>query len=109
MMRQFLLFTFLVMSGLMSAQPCESIFGHTSTKWIIKWYNLDFGGIDTIVVDKDTSAYGLTWKKIITTHPAGFFESGALLREDTLIGKVWYRPLEPGRDSTYLAFDFSLL
>lgn len=107
-MRQFFIFAFLTMSGLLSAQPYKSIFGSTSTMWIIKWYNLDFGGIDTIVVEKDTSVYGFAWKKIVSTHPAGFFESGALLREDTLIGKVWYHPLEPGRDSTYLAFDYSL-
>ena len=98
----------MVISGLTYAQPYKSIFGNTSTMWIIKWYNLDFGGNDTIVVEKDTLVDGFNWKKIILTHPAGFFESGALLREDTLIGKVWYHPLEPGRDSTYLAFDFSL-
>ena len=98
----------MALSGLTFAQPYKSIFGNTSTMWIVKWYNLDFGGIDTIVVEKDTLAYGFNWKKIITTQPYGFFESGALLREDTLIGKVWYHPLEPGRDSTYLAFDFAL-
>lgn len=84
------------------------MFGSSSTMWIIKWYNLDFGGNDTIVVEKDTLAYGFNWKKIIKTNSYGFFESGALLREDTLIGKVWYRPLKPGWDTTYLAFDFDL-
>ena len=74
--------------------------------WIIKWYNLDFGGNDTIVVVKDTLAYGVNWKKF-SIRPTVWIEG--LLREDTLIGKVWYRPLDPGRDSTYLAFDYSLL
>lgn len=107
-MKLVLLFVFIVFSGVASAQPYKSIFGSNSTMWIIKWYNLDFGGIDTIVVEKDTLAYGFIWKKIILTQPYGFFESGALIREDTLIGKVWYHPLEQGRDSTYLAFDFAL-
>jgi Secretion system C-terminal sorting domain len=107
-MRQVFLFILITISGLVSAQPYESIFGNTSTMWIVKWYNLDFGGIDTIMVEKDTLAYGLNWKKIIKTNSYGFFESGALLREDTLIGKVWYHPLEPGSDTTYLAFDYAL-
>ena len=76
--------------------------------WIIKWYSLDFGVIDTIVVEKDTSAYGFNWKKIIKNNSYGFFVSGALLQEDTLIGKVWYHPLEPGIDTSYLAFNFDL-
>ncbi len=107
-MKQFFFILFIVTTGVASSQPYESMFGSTSTMWIIKWYNLDFGGNDTIVVEKDTLAYGYNWKKIIKTNSYGFFESGALLREDTLIGKVWYRPLEPGWDTTYLAFDFDL-
>lgn len=98
----------MITTSVASGQPYESMFGSTSTMWIIKWYNLDFGGNDTIVVEKDTLALGFNWKKIIKTNSYGFFESGALLREDTLIGKVWYRPLEPGWDATYLAFDFDL-
>lgn len=74
--------------------------------WIIKWSNLDFGGIDTLVVQKDTLAYGFIWKKIISTRPS--FWSTGLLREDTLIGKVWYQSLDPFSDSTYLVFDFTL-
>jgi Secretion system C-terminal sorting domain len=107
-MKQYFFLIFIVTTGVASGQPYESMFGNTSTMWIIKWYNLDFGGNDTIVVEKDTLAYGFNWKKIIKTNSYGFFESGALLREDTLIGKVWYRPLEPGWDTTYLAFDFDL-
>ncbi len=107
-MKQFFFILFIVTTGVASGQPYDSMFGSTSTMWIIKWYNLDFGGNDTIVVEKDTLAFGFNWKKIIKTNSYGFFESGALLREDTLIGKVWYRPLEPGWDTTYLAFDFDL-
>jgi len=107
-MKQFFFLVFIVTTGVASGQPYESMFGSTSTMWIVKWYNLDFGGIDTIVVEKDTLAFGFNWKKIIKTNSFGFFESGALLREDTLMGKVWYHPLEPGWDSTYLAFDFAL-
>lgn len=107
-MKKIFLITFIAISGLTTAQPYKSIFGDSTTMWIIKWYNLDFGGTDTIVVEKDTMAFGFNWKKIIMTQPHGFFESGALLREDTLVGKVWYHPMEPGIDSTYLAFDFAL-
>lgn len=107
-MKQTFLLIFIAISGIASSQPYKSIFGSASTMWIIKWYNLDFGGIDTIVVEKDTVAYGFNWKKITTTHPSGF-RLVALLREDTLIGKVWYHPFDTGDDSTYLAFDFSLL
>src|SRR5688500_7207090 len=105
-MKQVFLFTLITISGLVSAQPYESIFGSTSTMWIIKWSNLDFGGIDTLVVEKDTMAHGFSWKKIISTQPS--FWSVGLLREDTLIGKVWYRPLYPGSDTTHLAFDYAL-
>lgn len=105
-MKQIFLFTLIAISSLVSAQPYKSIFGKTSTMWIIKWYNLDFGGIDTLVVEKDTLAYGFSWKKIISTRPSFWLEG--LLREDTLIGKVWYHPLYPGNDVTYLAFDYSL-
>ncbi len=107
-MKQVFFLLFIISAGVASGQPYDSMFGSTSTMWIIKWYNLDFGGNDTIVVEKDTLAFGFNWKKIIKTNSYGFFESGALLREDTLIGKVWYRPLEPGWDTTYLAFDFDL-
>ncbi len=105
-MKQIFLLTLIAICCHVSAQPYKSIFGKTSTMWIIKWYNLDFGGIDTFVVEKDTFALGDSWKKIISTND-GFLSAG-LLREDTLIGKVWYRPLDIWRDSTYLAFDYSL-
>ncbi|HZV68591.1 MAG TPA: T9SS type A sorting domain-containing protein [Saprospiraceae bacterium] len=104
-MKPIFLFTLIAISSLVSAQPYQSIFGNTSTMWIIKWYNLDFGGNDTIVVVKDTLAYGFIWKKI-SVRPTVWIEG--LLREDTLTGKVWYHPLDPGRDSTYLSFDYSL-
>lgn len=89
------------------AQSYESIFGKNSTLWIIQWENLDFGGIDSIVVQKDTLIGDILWKKIISTQPGGW-QSG-LLREDTISGKVWYRPLDFYTVIEYLAFDFSLV
>jgi hypothetical protein len=88
------------------AQPYKSLFGQSSSQWVIRWDNLDFGGIDTIYVQKDTVAYGLTWKKLSCNNP---WFLGALIREDTITGKVWYKGLNNIFDSTTkLAFDFSL-
>ena len=92
---------------MLPAQSYESIFGKNSTLWIIKWNNLDFGGIDSIVVQKDTLIDNIPWKKIINKQPYSW--SGGLLREDTLSGKVWYKPLEFLPDTEYLAFDYSLI
>lgn len=106
-MRFLPLLLFFLLTCNLSAQPYESIFGKNSTLWIIQWENLDFGGIDSIVVEKDTLISGILWKKIISRQPSGW--QGGLLREDTISGKVWHRPLDFHSDIEYLAFDFSLV
>lgn len=89
----------------------QSIFGQYSTEWIFEWHNLDFGGEDTVYVQKDTLVNGITWKRIGVKNN-WFYYKGGLLREDTTVGKVWYKGLEyNGSDhdtSEILAFDFSL-
>jgi hypothetical protein len=88
-----------------------SIFGQTSTQWVFEWHNLEIDEQDTVYVSKDTFAFGHNWKKIGLKKYPNFF-SGALVREDTTIGKVWYKGLEFNNsiDDTleFLAFDFDL-
>ena len=89
----------------------QSFFGQHSTEWIFEWHNLDFGGQDTVYVEKDTVVNSLEWKKILVkSNQSGY--SGGLLREDTTTGKVWYKGLEfygePEDTSELLSFDFSL-
>lgn len=95
------------------AQPYQSLFGQHNTYWIQKWENLPGAVRDSFYVEKDTTYNGLEYKKI----RAGSHEySGALMREDTVTGKVWYKPLHdldtPPYDSEdtaeKLAFDFNL-
>lgn len=106
-MKAFPLLVFVICVLNLSAQPYQSIFGKNNTMWIIEWENLDFGGIDTIIVEKDTLINNINWKKIITTQPYNWYR--ALIREDTMSGKVWYRTLEFYSEVEYLAFDFSLM
>lgn len=109
-----LLFTlFLATLGFCAkAQPYESIFGQTSTQWVFEWSNSFGRSVDTFYIEKDTVVQGMAYKKlsIKKTSPV----SVGLLREDTTIGKVWYKGLrtEPffsDADTTErLSFDFSL-
>lgn len=90
----------------------QSLFGQNSTQWIFEWHNLGIDEQDTVYVDKDTFAFGQNWKKVLTTRWPNQFK-GALIREDTSIGKVWYKGLHyiNSIDDTleFLAFDFSLI
>lgn len=73
------------------AQPYQSIFGQQSTYWIVEgfWgFNLSYK--DTISVVKDTIAGNKAYKLIRGKYSIGY---GALLREDSNTGKVWYRAL----------------
>ena len=70
----------------------KSVFGQNSTQWIFETHNLMGGAQDTIFVQKDTTAYGYNWKKIQAKSFNQQFK-GALIREDTTIGKVWYKGL----------------
>ena len=70
----------------------QSLFGQNSTKWIFEWHNLGIDEQDTVYVEKDTFVFGQNWKKVLTTRWPNQFK-GALIREDTSIGKVWYKGL----------------
>ncbi len=85
----------------------QSIFGQNSTQWVFEWHNLPGGAQDTVYVEKDTTAYGQDWKKILVTRNNNY---SALLREDTTLGKVWYKALFGDYSDTVVKtiFDFSL-
>ncbi len=91
----------------------QSIFGQNSTLWVFEWHNNSIDAQDTIYVEKDTIAFGHTWKKVLVTNFPDF--NGALLREDTTLGKVWFKSLfysssipDQNDTMTRLCYDFSL-
>lgn len=90
------------------SQPYESIFGNHNTVWTIAWENLDFYGRDTFYVEKDTLFENRFYKKI-NRKPGGMAET-ALIREDTVSGKVWSRQIEKYSPDTsaLLIYDYSL-
>jgi hypothetical protein len=100
-----------IIAGLEVHAQHKSIFGTNSTEWVFEWHNLDFGGQDTVYVEKDTVLNSVLWKKIMVKSNQSAY-AGGLLREDTSIGKVWYKGLEffgePEDTSELLSFDFSL-
>jgi len=111
----FSILAFAVASMCAKAQPYESIFGQTSTQWVIQWSNTWGPMLGTVYIEKDTPANGFSYNKLSFQHPTlGEPPIGlALLREDTAIGKVWYKgirgPYFPDADTTErLMFDFSL-
>ncbi len=89
----------------------KSIFGEHTTEWVFEWHNLDFGGQDTVYVQKDTIVNDVFWRKILVRNNS-FIYKGGLLREDTILGKVWYKGLyflNDELDTTeFLLFDFAL-
>lgn len=111
-MKKLLLFVFILCSQIGFAQPYKSIFGQTSTQWVFEWSNLSGTFLDTFYIEKDTVVQGMAYKKLSIKKTSPI--SVALLREDTTIGKVWYKGLrtEPffsDADTTErLSFDFSL-
>ena len=89
-----------------TAQPYQSLFGKDSTRQNMAWLQIDFTKSDSIHVEKDTLVNGYTWKKLKNNLP-GFYRGG-LIREDTVIGKVWYKSLGSTDTAAVLAFDFAL-
>ncbi|MEO6132656.1 MAG: T9SS type A sorting domain-containing protein [Saprospiraceae bacterium] len=106
-----LLSTQIIMIGFDAHAQYKSMFGFNSSEWVFEWHNLDFGGLDTVYVENDTIINSIQWKKIMVKTNQSIYEGG-LLREDTTIGKVWYKGLEffgnPEDTSELLSFDFSL-
>ena len=69
----------------------QSIFGQTSTKWNTSFGNLGWYSYDTVYVEKDTVVDQTIYKKLMmASFGMGAFE-GALIREDTISGKGWYK------------------
>jgi hypothetical protein len=109
MKRLFLLVLFVSFS--LNVFAYRSIFGQSSTEWIIRYQSMLFTmENDTFFVSKDTMVDGHVWKKIVAKQSNGY---KGMLREDTSSGKVWYKAV--GWDSLHysdtvemLAFDFSL-
>ena len=87
----------------------QSIFGQNSTEWIFEWTNLFGWAQDTAYVEKDTVVFGYNWKKIRVSPTTGVVQN-ALVREDTTIGKIWYKYIGNDYPDTLekLLFDYSL-
>ena len=100
--------------GLKAQYP--SIFGQTSTEWEFEWFNLPGSSQSTAWVVGDTILHGVYYKMVDVDSLNAIHSAPALLREDTTVGKVWYRALSPTRWSLtpaydtieILLFDFSL-
>lgn len=95
---------------LAQAQPYESIFGETSTRWTLRCYNLPGPFNADVWVSGDTTLDGLVYKRFISDVPAGS-EVPIVLREDLATGKVWFRLIDDYFhiiSDEALAFDFSL-
>lgn len=69
------------------AQPFQSLFGSDSTRWLITYGNLGWGGINSHTVIGDTLINGTSYKIIDGYSINGFT---GYLREDTVQGKAWY-------------------
>lgn len=103
-----LLIIFLLSATLVDAQPYKSVFGQNETNHTSDWYGLGIGAVyygikgDTLIDAKDYKKVSISWN-----HGIGYSQSIGFLREDTTIGKVWYRHLS--NDTVdYLVMDMSL-
>ena len=112
-MKTILLTLLLMVTGFcVKAQPYESIFGQTSTEWVFRWANTGGVSVDTFFIEGDTILHGTAYK-ILSVKSSSHFKVG-FLREDTVVGKVWYKGLDlnggisPSDTVEKLAFNFSL-
>lgn len=113
MRKLLILLSFLMLWGMFptTAQPYKSIFGDPTTKWVFVWNNLPGWFHDTAYIEKDTVVNGINYKKISTYQKQFDGAGGGLVREDTNIGKVWYRSVNmryPDDTVERLAFRFDL-
>jgi hypothetical protein len=100
-----------ILSNLSSvAQPYESIFGKDSTRWS---YFTDYGGADYLATiffytNTDTLINAKSYKildyKFEMMDPV--LTRFGYLREDTILGKVWFLPLESEKEILFM--DISL-
>lgn len=79
-------------------QSYQSIFGESSTSWKISFCNLDMTGTDSLYINNDTLIDGKTYKKIYNYYDNNSLIGG--LREDTLLGKIWFYSFYYWNDST---------
>lgn len=90
-------------SARVTAQPYKSVFGDTLTYWSIRESGLTTG-TRVYVTKGDTVVNGLDYKKHGQYAP-----SKALLREDTMTGKVWCRGFGQFADTMeYLVMDMGM-
>jgi hypothetical protein len=90
----------------------QSLFGQNSTEWVFEWSNMPGSAQDTFYLVQDTILNGFTYKLVQAKMQASIYNAG-LFREDTILGKVWHRPLAPYYFSfpdtvEQLLFDYSL-
>jgi hypothetical protein len=92
-------------SCLLYAQPYESIFGKDSTRWS---YYTDYGGADFLAtifffISSDTIIETKNYK-ILNYKYEMFLDSARFgyLREDTVVGKVWFLPINTGKEILYM-------
>ncbi len=78
-------------------QSYQSIFGEISTSWKIPFCNLDMAGTDSLYINSDTVIDGKTYKKVYNYYD-NLLIGG--LREDTLLGKIWYYSFYYWNDTT---------
>ena len=74
-----------------NAQSYQSIFGKTTTSWTIEWDNLDINAYSEYFVVRD-SIFNERSYKIVFGNDGGTY---ALVREDTLAGKIWLVVVTP--------------
>ncbi len=104
---------FVLCYSISSQAQYQSIFGQNSTEWVFEWSNLGGAAQSTATQEGDTTLNGYIYKKIILqSYSPGSHDIG-LLREDTTMGRVWFRALQgeyPNYSDTMerLIFDFSL-
>jgi hypothetical protein len=73
------------------------LFGTTSTSWKFTWSNLFGTTYDSVYVEKDTTLYGIAYKKLVKRSSNHY--PGGLIREDLNNGLVYYRALNTDGDN----------
>lgn len=102
MKKIYLLLTIILATGHCSIGQHMSVFGTNSTSWNIIFGNLGGGYNDSIYVVGDTIINGENWQKLKLT-----FGDIGLLKEDTVMGQLFYRNFYWDTTITMIA-DFGL-
>lgn len=95
----------MLLAGKVAAQPFQSVFGDSSTVWRCQVGNIcDVLCSDSIYVEKDTLINGISYKKATACTFSPYCVIG-YLREDTVVGKVWF--LDRNLTTETVVLDFS--